>query len=123
MFLSVGTIITHDSFISYGGILAAVIGGIALVLSAKVTQSVRPTMESLVYIRESIESTNEIAKAANNLAIEQDKKLEKIHYALWNSGKTGLVNKVDDILTSQAAIQSDIAVLKAVELAIRISKT
>ena len=39
--------------------------------------------------------------------------LAKINYALFNSGKTGLVNKVDSIIEKQQFISEDVAVLKA----------
>ena len=39
--------------------------------------------------------------------------LNKIMYALYNDGKTGLINKVDDLLENQQAIKIDVEVLKA----------
>ena len=42
-----------------------------------------------------------------------DKRLDKIDYALFNDGKTGLVNKVDSIIDKQQSISEDVAVLKA----------
>ena len=42
-----------------------------------------------------------------------DKRLTRIDYALFNDGKTGLVNKVDSIIEKQASISEDVAVLKA----------
>lgn len=43
----------------------------------------------------------------------QDNKLQKIDYALFNEGKTGLVNKVDQILDNQASMNTSIAVLES----------
>ena len=42
-----------------------------------------------------------------------DKRLDRIEYALFNDGKTGLINKVDALIENQNYIKTDIAVLKA----------
>ena len=42
-----------------------------------------------------------------------DKRLDRIEYALFNDGKTGLINKVDALIENQQSIKTDIAVLKA----------
>jgi hypothetical protein len=39
--------------------------------------------------------------------------LRKVMYALYNDGKTGLINKVDDLLENQQRIRVDVEVLKA----------
>ena len=39
--------------------------------------------------------------------------LQKIMYALYNDGQTGLINKVDNLLENQQAIKIDVEVLKA----------
>ena len=44
---------------------------------------------------------------------KMDKRLDRIEYAIYNDGKTGLVNKVDDLLENQQAIRIDVEVLKA----------
>lgn len=41
------------------------------------------------------------------------KRLDRIEYALYNDGKTGLVNKVDSLLDNQQHILVDVEVLKA----------
>lgn len=41
------------------------------------------------------------------------KRLDRIEYALYNDGKTGLINKVDDLLENQQAIKVDVEVMKA----------
>jgi hypothetical protein len=43
---------------------------------------------------------------------ELDKRTSRIEYALYNNGKTGLINKVDDLLNNQQAIKTDIEVMK-----------
>lgn len=39
--------------------------------------------------------------------------LAKIEYALYNDGKTGLINKVDQLIENQQTIKIDVEVLKA----------
>ena len=39
--------------------------------------------------------------------------LQKIMYALYNDGKTGLINKVDQLIENQQTIKIDVEVLKA----------
>jgi len=38
--------------------------------------------------------------------------IRKIDYALWNAGKTGLVNKVDEVLDNQATFMTEMAIVK-----------
>jgi hypothetical protein len=40
-------------------------------------------------------------------------KLNRIEYALYNDGKTGLINKVEELLENQQCIKIDVEVLKA----------
>ena len=42
------------------------------------------------------------------------KRLDRIEYALYNDGKTGLINKVDALMENQQAIKTDIEVMKAI---------
>lgn len=42
------------------------------------------------------------------------KRLDRIEYALYNDGKTGLINKVDCLVENQAIIKTDLEVMKAV---------
>ena len=42
------------------------------------------------------------------------KRLDRIEYALYNDGKTGLINKVDCLVENQAIIRTDLEVMKAV---------
>ena len=39
--------------------------------------------------------------------------LSKITYALYNDGKTGLINKVEELLENQQAIKIDVEIMKA----------
>ena len=40
-------------------------------------------------------------------------RLNRIEYALYNDGQTGLINKVDDLLENQQAIKIDVEVMKS----------
>ena len=40
-------------------------------------------------------------------------KLTRIEYALYNDGKTGLINKVEELLYHQQTIKIDVEVMKA----------
>ena len=40
-------------------------------------------------------------------------KLNRIEYALYNDGKTGLINKVDALIENQQVIRTDVEVMKA----------
>lgn len=44
---------------------------------------------------------------------ELKEQLIKINYALYNDGKTGLINKVDQLIENQQCIRVDVEVLKA----------
>ena len=39
-------------------------------------------------------------------------KLNRIEYALYNDGKTGLINKVEELLENQHSIRLDVEVMK-----------
>lgn len=39
-------------------------------------------------------------------------RLERIEYALFNDGQTGLINKVDRLIENQQSIKEDVLVLK-----------
>ena len=41
------------------------------------------------------------------------KRLDRIEYALYNDGQTGLVNKVEELLENQQHIRIDVEVVKA----------
>lgn len=44
---------------------------------------------------------------------EVKEQLNKIMYALYNDGRTGLINKVDQLIENQQYIKIDVEVLKA----------
>ena len=55
---------------------------------------------------------DEIREELKPLA-EIDKRLIRVEYALYNDGKTGLINKVDCLVENQAHIRTDVEVVKA----------
>lgn len=40
------------------------------------------------------------------------KKLDRVEYALYNDGKTGLINKVDELIENQQIIKTEVEVIK-----------
>lgn len=40
-------------------------------------------------------------------------KLDRVEYALYNNGQTGLINKVDALIQNQQIIKTDVEVMKA----------
>lgn len=44
---------------------------------------------------------------------EMDKRTSRIEYALYNDGKTGLINKVEALLENQQVIRTDVEIMKA----------
>jgi len=44
---------------------------------------------------------------------EMDARTRRIEYALYNDGKTGLINKVDSLIENQQTIKTDVEVLKS----------
>jgi bifunctional ADP-heptose synthase (sugar kinase/adenylyltransferase) len=44
---------------------------------------------------------------------ELKEQLHRINYALYNDGKTGLINKVDQLIENQQCIRIDVEILKA----------
>lgn len=44
---------------------------------------------------------------------ELKEKLNRIEYALFNDGQTGLINKVDQLIENQQLIKIDVEVLKS----------
>ena len=69
------------------------------------------------------EHMDEIRTELKPLA-EMDRRLMRVEYALYNDGKTGLINKVDCLVENQAAIRTDIEVVKTqVETPKRVRRT
>jgi hypothetical protein len=49
----------------------------------------------------------------SNHTEELKEKLNRIEYALYNDGHTGLINKVDQLIENQSIIKIDVEVMKA----------
>lgn len=68
-------------------------------------------------VHKSVEShLNELRaelKPLMDLMDGMDKRTSRIEYALYNDGKTGLINKVEELLENQQSIKIDVEVMKA----------
>ena len=53
-----------------------------------------------------------IFTAAYRFFNKMNKRLDRIEYALYNDGKTGVVNRVEELLVNQQRVLVDIEVLK-----------
>jgi hypothetical protein len=62
--------------------------------------------EHLIELREELRPIMEMMS-------EMDKRTSRIEYALYNDGKTGLINKVEELLENQQSIKVDVEVMKA----------
>jgi len=80
-----------------------VAGGLGLILWSIFQFGVHKSIES--HMKELREELAPIA--------EMDKRLDRIEYALYNDGKTGLINKVDCLVENQQIIKTEIEVMKA----------
>ena len=79
-----------------------VIGGVGTTLWIFFKLGVHRAIEDhMAEIRKELEPINEM-----------DKRLGRIEYALYNDGKTGLINKVDLLVENQQGIKDDVLVLK-----------
>lgn len=87
------------------------VGGIATGLGVMARHFVHRLIEDhMREIKEAVAGIkDEICKDIEPL----DKRLDRIEYALYNDGKTGLVNKVDALVDNQQKIKTDVEVLKA----------
>lgn len=72
-----------------------------------VHQSIEKHLEDLK--SEIMDSLNQLTENVEHI----DKRTDRIEYALYNDGKTGLINKVDSLVDNQQKIKTDVAVLKA----------
>lgn len=63
-------------------------------------------------VHKAIESHMEEIRQELAPIAELDKRLDRIEYALFNEGKTGLVNKVDFLIENQQSIKDDVLILK-----------
>lgn len=93
--MNIDSQIVYNYFFVLGGTL----GAIWLVFKFGVHKAIE---EHMAEIR------NELKPIA-----EMDKRLMRVEYALYNDGKTGLINKVDCLVENQAVIRTDVEVVKA----------
>ena len=67
------------------------------------------------HVTELKEEIKQDLKPLIELMDEIDRRNLRIEYALYNEGRTGLINKVEELLKNQQAIKVDVEVLKAKE--------
>lgn len=64
-------------------------------------------------VEEHFKEMREELKPLVNTMDEMDRRTSRIEYALYNDGKTGLINKVDNLIENQQIIKVDVEVMKA----------
>lgn len=85
---------------------AFTIGGTGLVFWAIFRFGVHKAIEE--HMQEIREELKPLVESLEHI----DKRTDRIEYALYNDGKTGLINKVDSLIQNQQKIKTDVAVLK-----------
>lgn len=73
--------------------------------ASSITNTIWAVLESLIIIATPIFMIN---KKFNKM----EKRLDRIEYAIFNDGKTGLKNRVDDIWSEIPELKSDIKVIQ-----------
>jgi hypothetical protein len=71
------------------------------------------TALGIVFRHYLVKTIKEENKALADIIYEMDKRTSRIEYALYNEGKTGLINKVDALIENQQTIKTDVEVMKA----------
>ena len=84
-----------------------VIGGLGLVIWGIFQFGVHKSIES--HMDEIRNELRPIVDCLNDLS----RRLDRIEYALYNDGKTGLINKVDQLVENQQIIKTEIEIIKA----------
>jgi len=64
-------------------------------------------------VKQHIKNLHEEFRPIMDCITEMDKRTTRIEYALYNDGKTGLINKVEELLENQQLIKVDVEVMKA----------
>jgi len=82
-------------------------GGLGLILWGIFQFGVHKSIESHIE-----EITNEIRPIVDCLN-ELSRRLDRIEYALYNDGQTGLINKVDHLVQNQQIIKTEVEIIKA----------
>jgi len=82
-------------------------GGLCLVLWGIFQFGVHKSIES--HIEEITDQIKPIVECLNELS----RRLDRIEYALYNDGHTGLINKVDKLVENQQIIKTEVEIIKA----------
>ncbi|NBU93419.1 MAG: hypothetical protein EBS18_02500 [Actinobacteria bacterium] len=81
-------------------------GGAALVLWGIFQLGVHKSIEK--HMEEITDQIRPISECLNELS----RRLDRIEYALYNDGQTGLINKVDHLVENQQIIKTEIEIIK-----------
>ena len=84
-----------------------VIGGLGLVFWGVFQFGVHKSIEA--HIGELRDEFKPIVDCLNDLS----RRLDRIEYALYNDGKTGLINKVDQLVENQQIIKTEVEIIKS----------
>jgi hypothetical protein len=82
-------------------------GGLALILWGVFQFGVQKSIE-----KHMVEITDQIRPIVECLN-ELSRRLDRIEYALYNDGHTGLINKVDHLVENQQIIKTEVEIIKA----------
>jgi hypothetical protein len=82
-------------------------GGLALILWGVFQFGVHKSIENHM-----VEITDQI-KPIFECLNELSRRLDRIDYALYNDGHTGLINKVDKLVENQQIIKTEVEIIKA----------
>jgi hypothetical protein len=78
-----------------------------------VASTIWAIVETIAIIAAGLFAVNKMLKRIERRFDVQDAQLIKINYALFNEGKTGLINKVDSLVDKQQEIKTDVAIIKS----------
>lgn len=94
---------------TYGSValVIAMGAGIWQIIQFRVNKTVEERLEQLE--TKVLEQLSELTELVQNI----DRRTDRTEYALYNDGKTGLINKVDSLMENQQQVMTDVAVLKA----------
>ena len=82
-------------------------GGLALILWSIFQLGVHKSIEN--HMVEITDQIRPIVECLNELS----RRLDRIEYALYNDGHTGLINKVDQLVENQQIIKTEVEIIKA----------
>lgn len=94
---------------TYGNIVIMVAMGTGIwqIIQFQVNKTIEERLSLLeTNLLEQLSELNQMVQAI-------DRRTDRTEYALYNDGKTGLINKVNSLVENQQKVMTDVAVLKA----------